>query len=209
MLTPSVAPTKLRTPYAILTSLRCLVFLAFALVLDAARQFVLPLQPRQCVLLRDRGAGVPRDLARLDAAAADLLPPRDVGAPERVRSKAGEVESQIVRASTLRLDGARRVLQCLADAGVSPGEAEIVLPREDPSLGPLRCRQAIHSGCRDVKPPSAGVRLLLAVLGTSMLPRQLRCSVQVTPSGTLIPVKYRSLKCQGRYALAAAERIGV
>jgi len=67
-----------------------------SLGLDQSRELVLALQADQRVLLRDGGAGVTGDLARLDTAAADLLPPRDVGAPERVRSEAGEVEARIV-----------------------------------------------------------------------------------------------------------------
>jgi hypothetical protein len=108
-----------------------------SLVLDAPRLFVLAVQLDERVLLRDRGAREPCDLARLDAAAADLLPPRDVGAPERVLAEAREVEAKVVRASGLLLDGARRLLQCLADAGVPPGQAEILVLREDPIVRSL------------------------------------------------------------------------
>jgi len=48
--------------------------------LNSARQFVLPFQLHDCVLFRDLRVGVAGDLAGFDAAAANFLPPRDVGA---------------------------------------------------------------------------------------------------------------------------------
>ena len=60
--------------------------------LNPARQFVLPLQLDDCVLLGDLGVGVAGDLAGLDAAAADFLPPRDVGAAQRVGPEAPRLQ---------------------------------------------------------------------------------------------------------------------
>jgi hypothetical protein len=53
--------------------------------LNPAREFVLPFQLRNGVLLCDLHVRMAGDLAGLDAAAADLLPPRDIGAPQGVR----------------------------------------------------------------------------------------------------------------------------
>ena len=49
------------------------------------------------VLFRDLRVGVAGDLAGLDAAAADFLPPGDVGAPQGVGPEAGEVAAFGVR----------------------------------------------------------------------------------------------------------------
>jgi hypothetical protein len=48
--------------------------------LNSARQFLLPLQLDDGVLLAGLRVGVAGDFAGLDPAAADFLPPRDVGA---------------------------------------------------------------------------------------------------------------------------------
>ncbi len=64
--------------------------------LDAPRQFVLPLRSYEGVLAGHFEVGVARDLRRLDGAAADFLPPRDVRAAEGVRTQAGEVAAFIL-----------------------------------------------------------------------------------------------------------------
>ncbi len=65
------------------------------------------------------------DLGCLDGAAADLLPPRDVGAAEGVRSQAGEV-------ATLVLGG---LVECVADAGVPERLVMIPLLVKHPGVG--------------------------------------------------------------------------
>jgi hypothetical protein len=67
------------------------VFRLVKALLDGARQLVLPLQLDDRVLLRDLRVGVAGNLAGFDAAAADFLPSRDIGAAQGVRPKAGEV----------------------------------------------------------------------------------------------------------------------
>jgi|ERR1017187_369254 hypothetical protein len=64
-----------------LATLRCLRVPA----LNPAREFVLPLQLANRVLLGDLRVGVAGDLRSLDAAAADLLPLADVGSTEGMR----------------------------------------------------------------------------------------------------------------------------
>ena len=105
------------------------------------------LQSDQRVLLRDGGAGVAGDLARLDAAAADLLPPRDVGAPQGVRSKAGEVEATVLLGRAVRADRPRRLLERLPDAGVPSRLREVLVLREDPIVRSLAFRGSRSSPC--------------------------------------------------------------
>ena len=136
-----------------------------ALGLDQAGQLVLTVEAHQRVLLRDRGAGVAGDLARLDAAAADLLPPRDVGAPERVRSKAGEVEARIVLVRSLRLDRPRGLLQRLPDAGIPPGQREILVLREDPIVWTLALQARDPLGVARRQPAQRQRPLALGRLG--------------------------------------------
>ena len=60
--------------------------------LNPARELVLALQLDDGVLLGDLGVGVTGDLAGLDAAAADFLPPGDIGAAEGVWPKAPRLQ---------------------------------------------------------------------------------------------------------------------
>jgi hypothetical protein len=59
--------------------------------LDAAGEFLLTVQPNDCVLLGNLGVGVAADMLRFDAAATDLLTPRGVGSAEGVRSETRKV----------------------------------------------------------------------------------------------------------------------
>ena len=61
------------------------------LALNATRQFFLAPQLHDRVLFCDFGIGMAGDLGSLDAAAANLLAPGDVGPPQRMRTKAKEV----------------------------------------------------------------------------------------------------------------------
>lgn len=61
------------------------------LLLNAAREFVLPLGRHGGVVARHLKVGVASDFGGLDRAAADLLPPGDIGSSERVRPQTGEV----------------------------------------------------------------------------------------------------------------------
>ena len=64
------------------------------------------------------------NLRGLNTRSADLLPPRDIGAPEGVRTETGEIASL----------GSRRPLQSLAYAGIPQREAAAVRPDEDTVL---------------------------------------------------------------------------
>lgn len=60
-------------------------------VLDGAGQILLPLDLDLRILLGHPNGAVAGDLGSLDSAAADLLPPRDIGPPEGVRAQPREV----------------------------------------------------------------------------------------------------------------------
>src|SRR3954451_6466538 len=60
------------------------------LLLDAARQFVLPFRRNKRVVSSCVQIPMPGDLRSLNCAPADLLPPRDVRATERVRAESRE-----------------------------------------------------------------------------------------------------------------------
>ena len=89
---------------------QCLVFWRGAgkLLLDAAGEFILPLRRDEGVFAGHLQVAVASDLRGFDGAAADLLPPRNIRAPERVRPEAFEV-------AALRL---RCLMQRVAHAGV-------------------------------------------------------------------------------------------
>ena len=61
------------------------------LVLNTPRQFVLALGRHQGIFSGHFQIAVPGNLGGFDGAAADLLPPSDVGSPEGVRPQAGEI----------------------------------------------------------------------------------------------------------------------
>ena len=67
------------------------------------------------------------DLAGLNAGAADLLPPRDVRAAERVRAEPEEVQTL----------GCRRLLERVTDAGVPSWLLVVVLLWKDPGVRTL------------------------------------------------------------------------
>ncbi len=60
--------------------------------LDSTRKLFLPPELNNGVLLGHLGAGVTGNTRGLDARPANFLPPSDVRAAERVRSKAGEAQ---------------------------------------------------------------------------------------------------------------------
>jgi hypothetical protein len=66
------------------------------LLLDSSRQLVLVFRSHECVPARNLKIMVTSDPEGLDRAAADLLPPRDAGAVERVRPEAGEVAAFVL-----------------------------------------------------------------------------------------------------------------
>ena len=93
--------------------------------LNRAGQFVLPLQLNDRVVARHAYGRMARDLARFDGAPADLLPPCDVGPPERVQPEALEVAPGVLRCDLERLPYAR----------VPHRLAAVILLREDPVVG--------------------------------------------------------------------------
>ena len=126
------------------------------LVLNPARQLLLALQLDDRVFLGDLRARMACDLAGLDAGAADLLPPRDVGAAERVRAETEEVADPRLPAafwSALRTpESQRRLLRVIVlweDPGVRArcfraGNPHLISRRQRaerqdaPALGRLR-----------------------------------------------------------------------
>ena len=76
-------------------------------LLDAARQFVLPFGRDEGVFAGHLQIAVAGDLRRLDGAAADLLPPGNVRAPERVRPEPREVAALGLRSLVERVANAR------------------------------------------------------------------------------------------------------
>ena len=78
------------------------------LLLNPACQFILPLGRDEGVFAGHLQIAVASDLRGFDGATANLLPPRDVRASERVRPEAFEVASL----------GIRRLMQRIAHAGI-------------------------------------------------------------------------------------------
>src|ERR1039457_6303592 len=76
-------------------------------LLDGARQRLLAVDADEGVLARHVHLAMARDVAGLDCAAANLLAPRDVRAPEGVWPKAGEVATGVLRRLVDRLADAR------------------------------------------------------------------------------------------------------
>ncbi len=103
------------------------------------------------------------DFRDFDAAAADFLPPRDVRPAQGVRAETGEVKPYGVSGALQRLS-ARRSSSAAAWGRSHGGRQK--------RPGPLCWSLAIQSRQRSARPPSASVRLLLSIFGTSMSPWQ-------------------------------------
>src|SRR5439155_15300287 len=97
------------------------------LALDPARQFLLAPQLNHGVLLGDFRIRVASDLGSLDAAAAYLLPPCDVGPAKRMWPEAGEIATF----------GGCGELERLADARVPHGLPLVVVLWKNPRIGIL------------------------------------------------------------------------
>ena len=94
-------------------------------LLYGPRQFLLPAQLDVGVVVGHIDAAVTRNLAGLDGAGTNLLPPGDVRTPQGVQTKARKVTGRFGRGN----------LQRLAYTGIPHRPLRIVFLREDPLIG--------------------------------------------------------------------------
>jgi hypothetical protein len=158
-------------------------------------QFVLPLRRHERVLAGHLQVGVASDLRCLDRAAADFLPPGDVGAAEGVRAQARKVATF----------GGRRLMQGVADAGVPQRLVMIPLLVKHPGIGfrAVRGGSFAESGGKvaDAQDPAA----VLALRATDVLvPDALLnldgrgVEVRASTSGPTPPRSARRSRCRFR-----------
>jgi hypothetical protein len=105
-----------------------------------------------------------------DARRAFLLPPRDIGAPERVRTETGQIAA---------LDRCRPP-RSLPDAGIPQRQGAAFRQGEDPLLRVRAFRRGLEAvAFNEISQRKR--RFLVFDFGSSMSSRQLRCTMRQTP----------------------------